>query len=580
MRRTAGLALLALIVAGLATVWFLRLNPGGIAGNTNGKTSETAQNSGKANSSQASEIPADDREPAEAAYRADLKSKVESLIAAASATDAQSVAAEVTGLPSSALPLLMTRINDGSLSPATTRPIADALEQNATRLANALAFQKRMGWYQKNMLDRFDHYAENDPAGRPARIAVHAAVREWARDPRASGDEPMIIWREARAANEIGSGEPLFWFAFLQEVMGLNNPADTNWIYRVAKQELPNIEQSDYPPIVKMAFELQAAKAIADQKPISDQDRQIVDHAIEEAKSRFPAAMADPDLPRQVVLNLFDQIAETSLSVYGDRRTLSAPLFEQLKASKIDPSTALTAQGYFNLDYAWDARGDGWASTITPEGQKLMDQRLAKAAAALEQAWQLDPTNSDAATEMLEVELGQGQGRDRMELWFARAMQADPDNYEACKAKLYYLEPKWYGSGDEMLKFGRECLAGGNWDAGIPYILVKAHLDLAQYGADGWQSKPQRDYFANNPQAWKDIESVYNEHRKHRPMSVMHDLMVARAAEWSGAWDAANQMFDEVGDAYDTSVYSSEEQEAAKQEARSHLTATSQPSGG
>ena len=366
----------------------------------------------------------------------------------------------------------------------------------------------------------------------------------------------------------------------MQEVMGLKNPGNTNWLYRVAKAELPNIEQSDYPPIVKMGFELQAAKGVADQKPISDQDRQTIDHLIEEAKSLFPAAMADPDLPRQAVLNLFDQICETSLSVYGDRSTLSAPLFEQLQASKIDPSTVLTVQGYFNLDYAWDARGDGWASTITDEGRKLMYQRLAKAAAALEQAWQLDPTNSDAATQMLAVELGQGEGRDRMELWFGRAMTADPDNYEACKAKLYYLEPKWYGSGDEMLKFGRECLAGGNWDAGIPYILVKAHLDLSEYGANGLQSKPQRDYFTNNPQAWKDIESVYSEHRKHRPKSVMHDLMIARVAEWCGAWGMANQMFDEVGDAFDTSVFSAEEQDSVRQEARRHLIASSQPTGG
>ena len=41
-----------------------------------------------------------------------------------------------------------------------------------------------------------------------------------------------------------------------------------------------------------------------------------------------------------------------------------------------------------------------------------------------------------------------------MEEWFRRAMKADPGNYSACSSKLYYLEPKWHGSEEEMLAFG------------------------------------------------------------------------------------------------------------------------------
>ena len=30
-----------------------------------------------------------------------------------------------------------------------------------------------------------------------------------------------------------------------------------------------------------------------------------------------------------------------------------------------------------------------------------------------------------------------------MELWFQRAMELNPNDYDACNYKLLYLEPKW-----------------------------------------------------------------------------------------------------------------------------------------
>jgi uncharacterized protein YqfA (UPF0365 family) len=60
---------------------------------------------------------------------------------------------------------------------------------------------------------------------------------------------------------------------------------------------------------------------------------------------------------------------------------------------------------------------------------------------------------------MLTVCLGLAPERAEMELWFDRAMAADPNNRDACKAKLYNLEPKWHGSAEEMVKFGREWAA-------------------------------------------------------------------------------------------------------------------------
>ena len=73
---------------------------------------------------------------------------------------------------------------------------------------------------------------------------------------------------------------------------------------------------------------------------------------------------------------------------------------------------------------------------------------LAVAEAALTKAYELDPTDSTAAIDMLHVEYAQGKGRAVMEKWFKRAIAADPENPAPYRAKIQYL--KWYGSPQDM----------------------------------------------------------------------------------------------------------------------------------
>jgi hypothetical protein len=522
------------------------------------------------------QVASDDRSTEEQRYHADLQDRVDLIIRAAATSDEETVARSERTLPTAALPLLRDAIMAGNLPSATTRPVGDALDHDAVRLRNALATQKRLDWYHIHLLNVFEKYSGDKPWTVPARAAVQAAARLWSDDPRSTEDEDMIIWREGYTAWKDKCSEPLAILAWSRALVRLNSD-DHQWICKAAINAQENISPSDYPLAFKMAADFWAAQALSRFGPTTIENKKQIDRLIDQGKSLFPKVIADPDLPHQQIQFIFNMLSDVSVSVYGDRRTLPAPLFDELKKSRIAPSLALQVQGKFNKDYAWDSRGNGWANSVTEQGWQLFEQRLAKAAASLEQSWKLDPTDSDTAVIMIDVELGQGQGRDRMELWFNRAMEANPDNYWACTEKLYYLQPKWYGTDEEMLKFGHECVAGGNWDAGIPYILVEAHHDVSHYDANGWQQAEQKGYFENNPQAWDEIRSVYAEDRKHRPRSVYKELEFARMAEWTSHWSEANQMFDEVGDAYNTNVYPIAEQKKARAEAKRHVLATTQP---
>src|SRR5580704_15009803 len=95
----------------------------------------------------------------------------------------------------------------------------------------------------------------------------------------------------------------------------------------------------------------------------------------------------------------------------------------------------------------------------------------------LTQAYSIDPNDARAATEMITVCMGQSSPDTEMEIWFDRAINADPDSQSACESKLMFLEPKWGGSQDACLAFARTCLATEDWSATIPQVVIDAHLE-------------------------------------------------------------------------------------------------------
>jgi hypothetical protein len=140
-----------------------------------------------------------------------------------------------------------------------------------------------------------------------------------------------------------------------------------------------------------------------------------------------------------------------------------------------------------------------------------------------------------------------------MEKWFGRALAADPDNFDACIVKLRFLLPRWHGSHEEMVAFGRECLAGQNWAGNLPYVLARAHSDVAREMMD-----PQQ-YLAQ-PQVWDDIRSVHEGYLKvfpDAPRAAWHRNRLAKWACDCGQWDAAWEAFSRIGDNPDLTVFRS-----------------------
>jgi hypothetical protein len=207
-----------------------------------------------------------------------------------------------------------------------------------------------------------------------------------------------------------------------------------------------------------------------------------------------------------------------------------------------DDPDAMLRLGRFHISAAWHARGGGNADTVTEEGWKRFEQHLKQAETHLRRGWKADGSDARLPTEMLTVAIGRGFERGEMETWFERAMKADTNNVDACERKLSYLEPKWHGSAEQVLAFGRKCAASGQWGGSVPLILPEAHRRVASYlgGAE------LRDYWAN-PAVWTEIRSCYEAFALRSPKQTAFLQQYAWFAYRCGQWQELRRLVDRMG---------------------------------
>jgi len=187
--------------------------------------------------------------------------------------------------------------------------------------------------------------------------------------------------------------------------------------------------------------------------------------------------------------------------------------------------------GMVEIQRAWGQRGGGFANTVTDQGWAAFRDHLKKAEQPLNTAWQMNSNIAQTAYLMMRLELGQGRGRAIMETWFKRAMALERNYYDAAALMAFYLEPRWYGSEEETLKFGRACVASTNWGGHVPLVLMDTHYNLARY----YKKADSAEYW-QRPEVWKDLQSSYEKFFRLNPDDTSWRHNYARDAYLCGQY--------------------------------------------
>jgi hypothetical protein len=134
-----------------------------------------------------------------------------------------------------------------------------------------------------------------------------------------------------------------------------------------------------------------------------------------------------------------------------------------------------TLLGCTEAALAWADRGGDWAEKVTEAGWKGFGEHLGKACTELTEAWKLRPDQPMAAAEMLRVAGGGGCAEsDSLRLWFDRAVAAQFDYEQAYWTMLWFSRPRWGGSHELMLAFGKACFDTRRFDTDVPRWLIVA----------------------------------------------------------------------------------------------------------
>jgi len=123
------------------------------------------------------------------------------------------------------------------------------------------------------------------------------------------------------------------------------------------------------------------------------------------------------------------------------------------KAQRPESVTARISLGYAYLNYAWQARGNGDAASVTPEGGRLMRERLKLAETELTGA---QPRCPEWYYVMLQVGRLKGWEAEDLNAMLQKAIAFEPEFYYSYQEVARGLMPKWRGKEGDVEKFAEE----------------------------------------------------------------------------------------------------------------------------
>lgn len=386
-------------------------------------------------------------------------------------------------------------------------------------------------WNRRTTVGAYDKVGKKNPKwDKPAREALEYAARMFCAYiyPAGAYDE---LRKLTKVAVDAGCDDPMVVYLYNRSPGGLRYPAS-----RAMSASAKALGASRYPAFrraLALSFEVAENRAAGPAE-------------IDAVLALLPESIASDER------NEFweDRWLRTCANVIRGYRNAGVPA--QGAYERVDAKLAkapemkvlrLQARGSFWLYYGWEARTQAFAPDVPAEGAAAFEKRLAEARKALNEAWKLRP-DSRTAENCMEIEKGIGGGdRQAMELWFERAMKADGDNRQACWSKLDWLTPKWHGTPEEMLAFGKACRATKNTWAGITLLACDARYRYAAMIDPNDQGK----YLAS-PEVWGEISSTYDEYLKVHPEDDVARTKYASLAYMSSHFIVAHEQFQAVGD--------------------------------
>jgi hypothetical protein len=212
--------------------------------------------------------------------------------------------------------------------------------------------------------------------------------------------------------------------------------------------------------------------------------------------------------------------------------------------------TARVALARAYLMYAYDARGNGFANTVSDSGWKLFENRTTQAKQILDEASTLPAKCPEWYVDMLLVAQNQGWDADRARALFDEAFKFEPGYYYDARVLASYLLPKWSGEEGATEKFTQEVADRVGGDQGDALYFEVASADYVICGC------------GDNPKmSWERIEKGFESSEKLYGVSMLNLNRIAYLSTHFGRTDpiVADKVLTRIGEQWDEETWDTQE---------------------
>jgi len=191
---------------------------------------------------------------------------------------------------------------------------------------------------------------------------------------------------------------------------------------------------------------------------------------------------------------------------------------EKWRQEEPDALTRIIVEANAMVTRAWDARGSGWAYTVTEEGWQLFRERLAEARTMLEGVPEAERNCPHWYRVMQTIAMGQGWKWREYRPMLLKAMEQWPEYYGYYFAAAHFLMPRWHGNPGDVERFTAEVAdtiaAGNEVYARVAWVLSRSDQNvLEEYGFD-----------------WERVRDGFEKMRERNPDSIWVPNNFARFA--------------------------------------------------
>jgi hypothetical protein len=223
------------------------------------------------------------------------------------------------------------------------------------------------------------------------------------------------------------------------------------------------------------------------------------------------------------------------------------PWIGQWLAARPESALPYLVKGAHAVQWAWEARGSGTASTVSQEQFAVFFRRLKVAEDNLDEAVSRDPGDATAWAELITTALGRQLGIEEAERRFKEVVARHRWHRAAHARMLQQKCAKWGGSNELALAFARDTVEQMPAGCTLGSMVAVAHFEAALQ-ADG----PIEDQLSR-PEVLAEVHAAADRSVRHPefrriPGHQTADGWFALVFHLAGDHGAAAERFDAIGD--------------------------------